>query len=90
MRRRVSVLVTVAALVVGVSVACTTHAKPTPEPVAHPSARVNPMVGTMNGGNTTPAASVPFGMMQFGPDTAADVSAGRDPGLARALTLLRK
>src|SRR5437868_3671009 len=31
---------------------------------------VDPLVGSLNGGNTTPGAQVPFGFISFGPDTA--------------------
>jgi putative alpha-1,2-mannosidase len=30
---------------------------------------VNPFIGTQNDGNTYPGATVPFGMVQFSPDT---------------------
>jgi len=33
---------------------------------------VNPFIGTAADGNTFPGASLPFGMMQWGPDTRAD------------------
>jgi predicted alpha-1,2-mannosidase len=33
---------------------------------------VDPLVGTTNGGNTTPGAQVPFGFISFGPDTTTD------------------
>ena len=33
---------------------------------------VDPMIGTDGGGNTFPGASLPFGMMQWSPDTSAD------------------
>ena len=33
---------------------------------------VSPFIGTAADGNTFPAASLPFGMMQWGPDTRAD------------------
>jgi predicted alpha-1,2-mannosidase len=33
---------------------------------------VNPFVGTDNDGNTFPGATVPFGMVQWGPDTTAN------------------
>lgn len=39
---------------------------------ASPYNAVNPFVGTAADGNTFPAATLPFGMMQWGPDTAAD------------------
>jgi predicted alpha-1,2-mannosidase len=49
---------------------------PNPAPVASLSALVNPFMGTGVGGeavgnvNTSPAAAVPFGMMEWGPDTS--------------------
>ncbi len=33
---------------------------------------VDPFIGTAGGGNTFPGASLPFGMMQWSPDTGAD------------------
>lgn len=33
---------------------------------------VNPLIGTAADGNTFPAATLPFGMIQWGPDTRAD------------------
>ena len=33
---------------------------------------VDPFIGTAEGGNTFPAATLPFGMIQWGPDTRAD------------------
>jgi predicted alpha-1,2-mannosidase len=32
---------------------------------------VDPLVGSLNGGNTTPGAQVPFGFISFGPDTSS-------------------
>jgi predicted alpha-1,2-mannosidase len=32
-------------------------------------ASVDPLIGSLNGGNTTPGAQVPFGFVSFGPDT---------------------
>ena len=37
-----------------------------------PYALVNPFIGTGADGNTFPAATLPFGMLQWGPDTRAD------------------
>lgn len=34
--------------------------------------QVNPLIGTAGGGNTFPGASLPFGMIQWSPDTNAD------------------
>ncbi|MET9908254.1 GH92 family glycosyl hydrolase [Streptomyces sp. NPDC006476] len=36
---------------------------------AQPTSLVNPFIGTENEGNTYPGAAVPFGMVQFSPDT---------------------
>ena len=33
---------------------------------------VNPIIGTSGGGNTFPGAALPFGMVQWSPDTNAD------------------
>ncbi|SMD25173.1 GH92 family glycosyl hydrolase [Kibdelosporangium aridum] len=43
--------------------------------VTNPAALVNPMIGTKGDGNTFPGPSVPFGMLQWGPD-----SSPRHPG----------
>jgi predicted alpha-1,2-mannosidase len=43
--------------------------------VSNPTALVNPFIGTTNGGNTFPGADVPFGMVQWSPD-----SISRPPG----------
>jgi predicted alpha-1,2-mannosidase len=41
-----------------------------PAPVTDPAALVNPLVGTSNGGDTFPGPDMPFGMIQWGPDTS--------------------
>jgi hypothetical protein len=35
---------------------------------SHPASLVNPLVGTTNGGNVFPGATMPFGMVQFSPE----------------------
>lgn len=40
-----------------------------PELVGDPAAWVDPLIGTANGGNTVPGAVVPFGMVQWSPET---------------------
>ena len=40
--------------------------------VATPYDAVNPIIGTDGGGNTFPGATLPFGMMQWSPDTNTD------------------
>ena len=39
------------------------------KPVTDPDSLVNPFIGTNDGGNTFPGADVPFGMVQWSPDT---------------------
>jgi predicted alpha-1,2-mannosidase len=39
---------------------------------ASPYDAVNPIIGTAGGGNTFPGASLPFGMIQWSPDTGPD------------------
>jgi len=77
------------ALLVTVGACSSSHARARPAaPVASnvvavsPSAFVNPFMGTGVGGqavghvDTSPAADVPLGMMQWGPDTSPDRAAG--------------
>src|SRR5229473_197092 len=45
-------------------------AMPQPAPSAYDS--VDPFIGTAAGGNTFPGATLPFGMIQWSPDTQAD------------------
>jgi putative alpha-1,2-mannosidase len=44
--------------------------------VGDPASLVNPFIGTSNGGDTFPGADVPFGMVQWSPDTAARPDGG--------------
>jgi predicted alpha-1,2-mannosidase len=44
--------------------------------VADPAAVVNPMIGTAAFGNTFPGPSVPFGMIQWGPDSSPRYGGG--------------
>ena len=85
-RRTISARVTVALLATALIVAScsgssTTHPRAAIAPV-EPSALVNPFMGTGVGGsavgdiNASPAAAVPFGMMQWGPDTVPHRAAG--------------
>jgi len=61
-----------AAMLVGVVFAhgafgCTVQSDP--DSVTDPVSYVDPFIGTANGGNTFPGAVVPFGMVQFSPET---------------------
>jgi predicted alpha-1,2-mannosidase len=52
-----------------------------PARVEDPSARVNPFIGTANGGNTFPGAVLPFGMLQWSPETSrGDATRAAAPG----------
>src|SRR5690348_10470722 len=44
--------------------------------VADPASLVNPLLGTTNGANDFPGADVPFGMVQWSPDTASRALGG--------------
>ena len=56
-------------MVVGSSIAVVAVAAPAAAAVADPASVVNTLLGTTNGGNTFPGADVPFGMVQWSPDT---------------------
>ncbi len=47
-----------------------------PSYVSDPASLVNPMIGTTNGGDTFPGADLPFGMIQWSPDTPSRPSGG--------------
>ncbi|HEY2441260.1 MAG TPA: GH92 family glycosyl hydrolase, partial [Solirubrobacteraceae bacterium] len=44
--------------------------------VPDPASLVNPFIGTTNGGDVFPGADVPFGMMQWSPDTPSRLAGG--------------
>jgi predicted alpha-1,2-mannosidase len=49
--------------------------------VDDPAGHVNPFIGTANGGNTVPGAVVPFGMVQWSPETSrGDATRAPAPG----------
>ena len=54
-----------------------------------PASLVNPLVGTTNGGNVFPGATMPFGMVQFSPE-ATPVNTKRHDRGARRLRVSRK
>lgn len=74
-------LFSVALLAAACSGSSTAHDHATTKRV-EPASLVNPFMGTGVGGkavgdiNASPAAAVPFGMMQWGPDTSPDRAAG--------------
>jgi predicted alpha-1,2-mannosidase len=46
------------------------------EPVASPASLVNPLIGTAGAGDTFPGPDMPFGMIEWGPDTYPDRARG--------------
>ncbi|KAA6456614.1 glycoside hydrolase family 92 protein [Acidobacteria bacterium AB60] len=48
---------------------------------------VNPLIGTAGGGNTFPGATLPFGMVQWSPDTNADAWYKYDEASIRGFSL---
>ncbi len=52
-----------------VGIAGATGRTSAPDVVADPASLVDPLVGTANGGNTFPGTVVPFGMVQWSPET---------------------
>jgi predicted alpha-1,2-mannosidase len=53
-----------------------TNTAPVTQPVADPASLVDTRTWTTSGGNTFPGADVPFGMLQWSPDTTPSRSAG--------------
>jgi predicted alpha-1,2-mannosidase len=53
-----------------------TNTAPVTQPVTDPATLVDTRTWTTGGGNTFPGADVPFGMVQWSPDTVPDRSAG--------------
>ena len=54
--------------------------------VADPASLVNPFIGTANGGHDFPGADVPFGMVQWSPDTHPPVRGGGYSYAASSIT----
>lgn len=71
--RRASTAAVAVSLLVGILVSVEMGSAPAasakPLYFANPSSLVNTFVGTANGGDTFPGADVPFGMVQWSPDT---------------------
>jgi predicted alpha-1,2-mannosidase len=87
MRRPAAVLTAALATAVAVTAAVAPPAAPaTPlaaraatspaAPVTDPAALVNPLIGTAGGVNAFPGPDMPFGMIQWSPDTSPDRSEG--------------
>ena len=54
----------------------TASAQAGPSYVSDPASLVNPIIGTANGGDVFPGADVPFGMVQWSPDTPTRPAGG--------------
>jgi predicted alpha-1,2-mannosidase len=78
--RPVSLLLAAVLAAGGATPALAATAAP-PEPVHDPTASVDPLIGTRNGGNVFPGAVVPFGMFSFSPEnTRGDATRTAAPG----------
>jgi predicted alpha-1,2-mannosidase len=69
MCRATAVAAVSTAVVMAVGVGLASPAQASPVYVSNPASLVNPFIGTEGGGNTFPGADVPFGMVQWSPDT---------------------
>lgn len=75
-----SVLLAVALAAGGITPAVAATAAP-PDLVRDPTAYVDPLIGTKNGGNVFPGAVVPFGMLSWSPEnTRGDATRTAAPG----------
>ena len=61
-------LVLVLALALGGTAPAPAQEKAAPEPVDDPTAYIDPLIGTKNGGNVFPGAVVPYGMLSWSPE----------------------
>ncbi|WP_161789783.1 GH92 family glycosyl hydrolase [Streptacidiphilus neutrinimicus] len=81
-RRTLAATVAAALIVAFAPAAAQAAPAPAPAPVADPAALVDPMVGTGSGGavvgqvDTFPGADMPFGMIQWSPDTPSRPDGG--------------
>ncbi|MFE7957650.1 GH92 family glycosyl hydrolase [Streptomyces sp. NPDC057413] len=83
--RPVSLLLAAALAAAGATPALAATAAPPPDRapalVTDPTAYVDPLIGTRNGGNVFPGAVVPFGMFSFSPEnTRGDATRTAAPG----------
>ncbi|MET9898671.1 GH92 family glycosyl hydrolase [Streptomyces sp. NPDC006446] len=76
-----SVLLAVALTVAGATPALAAPPSGPPELVQDPTAYVDPLIGTKNGGNVFPGAVTPFGMLSWSPEnTRGDATRTAAPG----------
>ncbi|MFJ9752363.1 GH92 family glycosyl hydrolase [Streptomyces chartreusis] len=79
------------ALAVAVPFPTTSAATTTARPAERPSALVDPLIGTANGGNTYPGATLPYGMIAWSPTstTGDQTSTGAANGYQYDTTRIR-
>ncbi|WP_329139682.1 lectin [Streptomyces sp. NBC_01476] len=75
-RRRLAVVSVLGMVVLPLQSLAGANAASGPKPVADPAALVNPLIGTSGAVNTFPGPDMPFGMMQWGPDTTPSRTQG--------------
>jgi len=81
MRFRPTSLLLAAVLAVGGATPALAATAAPPELVKDPTAYVDPLIGTKNGGNVFPGAVVPFGMLSWSPEnTRGDAARTAAPG----------
>ncbi|MFC3574747.1 GH92 family glycosyl hydrolase [Streptomyces yaanensis] len=79
--RPMSLLLAAALAVGGATPALAAGTAPPPDLVRDPTAYVDPLIGTRNGGNVFPGAVVPFGMLSWSPEnTRGDATRTAAPG----------
>ncbi|WP_037915067.1 GH92 family glycosyl hydrolase [Actinacidiphila yeochonensis] len=76
LRRRLAVLSAAGVTALSLQSFAAAGAAAGPQPVKDPAALVNPLIGTSGAVNTFPGPDVPFGMMQWGPDTTPSRTQG--------------
>src|ERR1700741_4220015 len=84
--RRLAVIGAVLAAVPGLAGSQTAAAalrQASGQALADPAALVQPLAGTTNGGGTFPGASLPFGMVQYSPDTPGAEGGGYEYSAAK-------
>ncbi|MFF3874412.1 GH92 family glycosyl hydrolase [Streptomyces sp. NPDC001978] len=81
MRFRPMSLLLAAALAVGAATPALAATAAPPDLVDDPTAYVDPLIGTKNGGNVFPGAVVPFGMLSWSPEnTRGNANSAAAPG----------
>ncbi|WP_051839338.1 lectin [Streptomyces sp. NRRL F-5126] len=75
-RRRLALACVLGLAVLPLQALTSTASAATPSLVKDPASLVNPMIGTSGAVDTFPGPDMPFGMMQWGPDTTPDRPAG--------------